>query len=686
MAPRSDDRIMSDQSRLELINKHPIGDGLGTFRFMFTSYCTQRNLVSTVDALRQLDYEELRALSSVLAISLATLPVSNMLHLTSGRTTLRTHLQRLGSAISSPHAGHCVIDDLKPLLEMAMSDQTRDEQIWDFLSTTAVETTPPPQPAATSLQQTPFRSTSSVLNSPELRRHMDQLLTQELGSFSVDVPNFCDVFFGGIQELDNLSRTVFNRCLEGDDPLFNGKWTKWPVNPTQENVLPWFTDLVPKLEAFAACSGSAPTRRRKLLAQPRTPLLGSTGKRSMDIGFVNSDLEYEQAANHPRHRWSHVLIACELKCNPKADIASVAWIDLARQHYIEIERKGQKERLIIDKVMKRSSCVSGRATTCWKAHHEDDPSTPLVIKDSWQYIERDEEGELIQEATEKGVSYVARYYHHETVRIGASDDDVKDNVRRGLDVTKAPSRQSGRKKLLLRAVLLTSTSSTSKKGQGSGSKRPSSIDDTILPPAKRSCSTSSMTAAPNRIHRRVIVRDYGKPIYEASTRAALLAAFECCVRGHELLYKAGFLHRDISTNNLMINEDAENSSWPGFLIDFDHAIKIRRDSVSGAKGKTGTRAFMAIGLLNGEIHSFMHDLESFFWVLFWICIHYEGHGKSVGTVKYDHWNYDSLELLADIKAGTIANEATFLSRSETYFTPHYKPLIPWGLTEEANHG
>ncbi|GAO20124.1 hypothetical protein UVI_02051860 [Ustilaginoidea virens] len=584
---------------------------------------------------------------------------------------------------------------------------------------------------------------------------MDQLLTQELGSFSVDVPNFCDVFFGGIQELDNISRTVFNRCLEGDDPLFNGKWTKWPVNPTQENVLPWFTDLVPKLEAFAACSGSAPTRRRKLLAQPSTPLLGSTGKRSMDIGFVNSDLEYEQAANHPRHRWSHVLIACELKCNPKADIASVAWIDLARyarevlaaqdtrrfllgftlcgslmrvwlydrlgavaserfdintddgarqfitvilgfllmneetlgfdptiitadrQHYIEIERKGQKERLIIDKVMKRSSCVSGRATTCWKAHHEDDPSTPLVIKDSWQYIERDEEGELIQEATEKSVSYVARYYHHETVRIGASDDDVKDNVRRGLDVTKAPNRQSGRKKLLLRAVLPTSTSSTLEKGQGSGSKRPSSVDDTIMPPAKRSCSTSSMTTAPNRIHRRVIVRDYGKPIYEASTRAALLAAFECCVRGHELLYKAGFLHRDISTNNLMINEDAENSSWPGFLIDFDHAIKIRRGSVSGAKGKTGTRAFMAIGLLNGEIHSFMHDLESFFWVIFWICIHYEGHGKSVGTVKYDHWNYDSLELLADIKAGTIANEATFLSRSETYFTPHYKPLIPW---------
>ncbi|KAH6988698.1 hypothetical protein EDB80DRAFT_555094, partial [Ilyonectria destructans] len=61
-----------------------------------------------------------------------------------------------------------------------------------------------------------------------------------------------------------------------------------------------------------------------------------------------------------------------------------------------------------------------------------------------------------------------------------------------------------------------------------------------------------------------------------------------------------------------------------FLIDLDLAIKEKREGASGAKGKTGTRAFMAIGALLGEQHSFMHDLGSFFWVLFWICIHYNG--------------------------------------------------------------
>lgn len=86
------------------------------------------------------------------------------------------------------------------------------------------------------------------------------------------------------------------------------------------------------------------------------------------------------------------------------------------KRYIEITRDGQKERLILDTLMRRAPSVVGRATTCWKAYRDGDESqTPLVVKDSWQYPERDQEGELLREATEKKVENVARYYHHETV-------------------------------------------------------------------------------------------------------------------------------------------------------------------------------------------------------------------------------------------------------------------------------
>jgi len=205
---------------------------------------------------------------------------------------------------------------------------------------------------------------------------------------------------------------------------------------------------------------------------------------------------------------------------------------------------------------------------------------------------------------------------------------------------------------------------------------------------------------PNRVHRRVILGDYGEPIYKASSRSALLAALEGCIEGHESLRKAGFLHRDISINNLMINEDDDNISWPSFLIDLDLAVREHREGASGAKGKTGTRAFMAIGALLGEQHSFMHDLESFFWVILWICIHYDGPDANNSwsrskdfaatpddnpvssplrrvVLEFDQWNYISMELLAKEKKGQVSHEGDFIKSAEENFTPYYQPLIPW---------
>lgn len=219
------------------------------------------------------------------------------------------------------------------------------------------------------------------------------------------------------------------------------------------------------------------------------------------------------------------------------------------ERYIDIERLGKTERLIIDESMKRAPYIAGRATTCWKVYCEDDPYTPLVIKDSWQYAERDDEGEWLQEVTDNGVVNVARYYHHETVRVGGTNDDVRSNVRKGLDVTKAANCRPERSML----PPSTNTASTPRQGRSSsaGVKRSSSQTDAPLPSGKRSCSVSptktSNDALPNRVRRRVVLRDYGKPIY--------------CVEGHKsLLKQAGLLHRDISINNLIINEDNSNPS------------------------------------------------------------------------------------------------------------------------------
>ncbi|KAK3369428.1 hypothetical protein B0T24DRAFT_632561 [Lasiosphaeria ovina] len=179
----------------------------------------------------------------------------------------------------------------------------------------------------------------------------------------------------------------------------------------------------------------------------------------------------------------------------------------------------------------------------------------------------------------------------------------------------------------------------------------------------RSCSASPTKAGgdalSNRVYRRIILRNYGKPIYKASSRSALLTALEGYIEGHKSLRrKAGLLHRDISINNLIINEDDDNLSWPSFLIDLDLAVKEQREGTSGVKGKTGTRAFMAIG------------------VLFWICIHYTRPDKSRPIIEFDKWNYIDTEELAKLKLGTMAKESLFIKTITDNFTPYYEPLIP----------
>jgi hypothetical protein len=345
--------------------------------------------------------------------------------------------------------------------------------------------------------------------------------------------------------------------------------------------------------------------------------------------------------------------------------------------YIEIERNNWKERLIIDEVMKRAPCIAGRTTTCWKAHREgDDSRMPLVIKDSWQFLEREEEGELLREATDKGVVNVARHYHHETVRVDSQDDDIRGNVRRGLDITKAtnykPESSIPPPSTARRRISRKSQSSSA----AAGRKRSSSCTNAPLPPSKRMCS-SSLTkggrATANRVHRRVIVRDCGKPIYMASSKASLLAALEGCIAGYESLHtQAGMLQCDISPNNLVINEEDDNPSWSAFLIDLDLATKEQWEKLSEARGKTGTRAFMAIGVLHDdEPHSFMHDLESF-WVFFWICIHYNGLQRRV-VQQFDKWNYANTEELAKLKLGTVSMMTLFAK-------------LPWNTSQDiTNH-
>jgi hypothetical protein len=448
---------------------------------------------------------------------------------------------------------------------------------------------------------------------------MDDVLKQELGPIYIGVLEFHEVVFGKIQGLKETAEAIFQKCQEGENPVYHPKegWRDWPRSAQEKDVLQWFAERVENFLDFAKDHVTFPNTPRRPLARPNQPLEGSTAERKLDIGFVD-DLK---AGGDDRYHWSRILVPGELKSNPSLDTVSKTWLDLGRyvreifttqdnrrfvlgftlcgsimrlwefdrvgaiasppfdvnkdglqfvsvmlgylwmdegqlgfdpsikeldgQKYIEITRDGQKERLILDNLMRRAPSVVGRATTCWKAYRDGDESkAPLVVKDSWQYPERDQEGELLREATKKKVKNVARYYHHETVQVGGADDDVQNNIRKGLDVSKA-ANYIGQNRKADAAMFPPSTPvslDSNERGRSFivpssiGRKRSSSSINAPIPPSKRTCS-SSPTKKPNppallnRVHRRVIISDYGKPIHRASSRAAMLAAVEGCIDG-----------------------------------------------------------------------------------------------------------------------------------------------------------
>ena len=169
---------------------------------------------------------------------------------------------------------------------------------------------------------------------------------------------------------------------------------------------------------------------------------------------------------------------------------------------------------------------------------------------------------------------------------------------------------------------------------------------------------------------------------------------------------AGVLHRDVSISNVMFYR--KNGRVIGVLSDWDIArlrsdiedderkdIRLREEAdakaaASGPENRrsrkkvvrdiAGTIPFVAIDLLKKEgtpIHTYRHDLESFFWLLVWFCVCHDPENRRMGRIR--EWETGELNEVAELKVKFVNDEGNIYQKMTPTDYPEYREIMEgWG--------
>ncbi|KAL2042020.1 hypothetical protein N7G274_005208 [Stereocaulon virgatum] len=301
---------------------------------------------------------------------------------------------------------------------------------------------------------------------------------------------------------------------------------------------------------------------------------------------------------------------------------------------------GKKRRLQLDSApIAYQRAIVCRGTSCFRAKTPSSKNFQYVAKFSWVSDKRQPEADLLRLARERGVEGVARLFgHHQITSIA----DMREGLTFGKayafrNTTLSPTSSFSQPQSLLSQSFgplddLSIARGSPKKRKsmdtgGSQSKR-SRSNSQNPDKAKRKNETNSQTTSlyahddtsfDNRIFRCLVISPAGRALRDFRSIPELLKALRDAIKAHRSLYTKGkILHRDISENNIIITDREEADGFTGMLIDEDLAKEIGSGR-SGARHQTGTMEFMAIEVLQGIDHTYRHDLESFFYVLLWMC-------------------------------------------------------------------
>lgn len=177
----------------------------------------------------------------------------------------------------------------------------------------------------------------------------------------------------------------------------------------------------------------------------------------------------------------------------------------------------------------------------------------------------------------------------------------------------------------------------------------------------------------NRILACIVTSPVGRCLHTFRSLTELLQVFRDAIKCHRSLYfDAKILHQDISPGNMIILDGQEEGRPKGILIDLDSAIELAEE-LETEPGITGTRPFMAIGVLRSEYHTYRHDLESFLYVFLWTVI--TNHTENLPAAsKLRQWSNGDWNELATRKSLDMDHDHFRIILEE--FTSEFHSLKP----------
>lgn len=278
-------------------------------------------------------------------------------------------------------------------------------------------------------------------------------------------------------------------------------------------------------------------------------------------------------------------------------------------------------------------------TSCFCVRTLSSKHLQYVAKFSWVSDKRQLEANFLRLARERGVEGVARLFNHHCI---TSIADIRKWLKFGKpyafrNITLSPASSFLQSQSLLsqsfgqRFSLGTAGEPPKKQKSidagGSPSKK-SRSNNQSLDKAKRDKEINSQTTSfyihddnsfNNHIFGCLVISLAGHAIRNFRSIPELLKAPRDAIKAHRSLYTKGMiLHRDISKNNTIITDPKEADGFIGMLIN-EHFAKEIGSEWSDAWHQTGTMEFMSIQVLQRVAHSYWHNLESFFYLLLWIC-------------------------------------------------------------------